>query len=90
MSDSETSPVGVGWLDLTSIRRSLRDILGRKMTKDVIEGALAVLSSPHVGVLEEDDERYRIRVTLESAPRHFAHLGNRWSLGDQLFKRDSP
>jgi hypothetical protein len=89
MSDSDTSSAGVGWLDLVSIRRSLRDILGKEMTKDVISEALTFLASPHVGVLEQDNERFRVRVTLESAPRHFAHLGHWWSVGDQLLKRDS-
>lgn len=88
MSDEDTTASGVGWLDLTSIRRSLRDLLDREMARDVIEGVLKFLASPQVAVLEEENDRFRLKVTLESVSRHFSYLGHRWLVGDRLFKRD--
>lgn len=88
MSDEDTNASGVGWLDLTSIRRSLRVLLDREMPRDVIEGVLKFLASPQVAVLEEENGRYRLKITLESASGHLSYLGRRWLVGDRLFKRD--
>lgn len=88
MSDEEFSSFGVGWLDITSIRRSLRDLLNREVPKELIGEVLIFLASPQIAIVEEIHERYRLRISFEAIPRHFEYLGRRWLIGDQLFRRD--
>ncbi len=85
MSDEELDSFGVGWLDTTAIRRSLRDLLSREIPKETIKEVLSFLTSPQIAIAEEIHERYRLRISLEAIPRHFLHLGGRWRVGDQLF-----
>jgi predicted transcriptional regulator len=86
MSDEELESFGMGWLDITAIRRSLRDLLNREVSKDLIKEVLIFLASPQLAIVEEIRERYRLRVSLEAVPCHFMYLGRRWLVGDRLFR----
>lgn len=85
MSDEEFSSFGVGWLELTSVRRSVRDILNREVSREIIGEVLEFLSSPQLGIVEAIEDRYRLSVSSEAVGRHFEYLGRRWQLGDGYF-----
>jgi hypothetical protein len=90
MSDEELDSLGVGWLDTTTIRRSLRDLLNREVSKELIREVLIFLASPQLAIVEQaiienNHDVYRLRVSLEAIPRHFMYVGRRWLFGDRLF-----
>lgn len=92
ISDEELGSLGVGWLDTTTIRRSLRDLLNREVSKELIRDILIFLTSPQIAIAEQavvDNNRevYRLRISLEVIPRHFGQVGRSWLFGDQLFRR---
>ncbi|WP_326564591.1 hypothetical protein [Micromonospora peucetia] len=86
LSDDEFSSSGVGWLDITSMRRSLRDVLNREIPREIVMEVLDFLASPQVSVAEMIDNRYRLRVASEAVARHFDYLGRRWQVGERLYR----
>jgi hypothetical protein len=86
MSDDDSSSLGAGWLDITSVRRSLRDVLNRDVARETVTDVLGFLVSPQVSVAETLDDRYRLKIALEAIPRHFDYLGRRWQVGDNLYQ----
>ncbi|MET8909491.1 hypothetical protein [Micromonospora sp. NPDC004551] len=87
MWDDEPDSAGLGWLDITSIRRSLRDLLSREVSKELILDVLNFLVSPQVALAESSEDRYRLAVASEVVAHHFEYLGRRWLLGNRLYSR---
>jgi hypothetical protein len=67
-----------GWLDLTSIRRELRN-RGYRVGEDEAEEALAFLASDRIGVLERSERGYRCTASLHTAGMRIRGLGHQWS-----------
>jgi hypothetical protein len=86
MSDDDFSSLGVGWLDITSMRRSLRDVLNREISREMVVEVLDFLVSAQVSIAEAANDRYRLRVASEAVARHFEYLGRRWKVGERLYR----
>ncbi|MEU4633576.1 hypothetical protein AB0F90_04050 [Micromonospora chalcea] len=86
LTDDEFSSSGVGWLDLTSMRRSLRDVLNREIPRETVMEVLDFLVSPQVSVAEKSDDRYRLCIASDAVARHFDYLGRRWQVGERLYR----
>jgi hypothetical protein len=87
MLDEDTPTSGIGWLDTTAIRRSLRDLVNREVTKEDILEVLAFLASRQVGIVESVHDRYRLMIPADAIPRHFEYIGRRWLVGERELNR---
>lgn len=87
LDDDEPDSIGPGWLDVTSIRRSLRALLNEDMPRSTIDNALNYLSLDEVGVLEHSEGKFRLQVSFDSVPRLFPYLGRVWEVGDATYHK---
>jgi hypothetical protein len=67
-----------GWLDLTSIRRELRN-RGYRVGEEEVEEALAFLAWNRIGVLQRSERGYRCTASVHAAGMRIRALGHQWS-----------
>ncbi|MDX3867656.1 hypothetical protein [Streptomyces europaeiscabiei] len=67
-----------GWLDLTSIRRELRN-RGYRVGEEEVEQALAFLAWDRIGVLQRSERGYRCTASVHTAGMRIRALGHQWS-----------
>lgn len=67
-----------GWLELTSIRRELRN-RGYRVGEEAVEEALAFLTWRRIGVLQRSERGYRCTASVHAAGMRIRALGLQWS-----------